>query len=163
MLWMLRNFKESQKYCGMLKMLRSNNEHQGDLRNAKNWILKVWGLPRLWWIYINAVDFSIYVWLRGCPLSQKRLMKVFKGLISGNLEPTARGRDSTFTFCHALLKKAVLQGKRANRPDIFSSQCTWCDPWPLWPMSNSDFFCILFYHWRLMINIYPFFWSLKVF
>ena len=31
-----------------------------------------------------------------------------KGLISGNLELTAQGRDSTFTFRHAYLKQAIL-------------------------------------------------------
>ena len=32
----------------------------------------------------------------------------FKGIISANLNPRAHGRDGTFTFCHALLKKAIL-------------------------------------------------------
>ena len=38
----------------------------------------------------------------------------FKGLISGNLEPTGQGRDSTFTFCHTLVKKAILLLKEAK-------------------------------------------------
>ena len=32
----------------------------------------------------------------------------FKGLIISDLNPRAQGCDSTFTFCHALLKKAIL-------------------------------------------------------
>ena len=35
----------------------------------------------------------------------------FKGLISGKVELEAQGRDITFTFCHALLKKAILHYK----------------------------------------------------
>ena len=37
----------------------------------------------------------------------------FKGLIYGIVEPEAQGRDSTFTFHHALLKKAILLHKMA--------------------------------------------------
>ena len=33
---------------------------------------------------------------------QRRYVPHFKGLISGNLEPTAQGRGRTFTLCHAL-------------------------------------------------------------
>ena len=32
----------------------------------------------------------------------------FKGLIYAKLELEAQGRDSTFTICHPLLKKAIL-------------------------------------------------------
>ena len=39
-----------------------------------------------------------------------------KGLISGNLDFEAQGRDSTFTFLHAHLKKAILLHKRAIGP-----------------------------------------------
>ena len=38
--------------------------------------------------------------------------KNLKGLIYVNMEPTAQGRDSTFTFHHAQLKKAILLLKR---------------------------------------------------
>ena len=41
----------------------------------------------------------------------------FKGLIIFDLNPRAQGRDSTFTFCHALLKNAILY-KGASRKDI---------------------------------------------
>ena len=40
----------------------------------------------------------------------------FKGLISGNVDFEAQGRDSTFTFLHSLLKKAILLHKRAIGP-----------------------------------------------
>ena len=33
---------------------------------------------------------------------QRRNVPHLKGLISGNLEVAAQGRDSTFVFCHAL-------------------------------------------------------------
>ena len=45
---------------------------------------------------------------------QRRYVPHFKGLISGNLDFEAQGRDSTFTFLHALLKKAILLHKRAK-------------------------------------------------
>ena len=44
---------------------------------------------------------------------QRRYVPHFKGLISGKVELEAQGRDSTFTFHHALLKKAILLHKRA--------------------------------------------------
>ena len=37
---------------------------------------------------------------------QRRYVPQLKGLIRGNLELTAPGRDSTFTLRHALKKKA---------------------------------------------------------
>ena len=39
---------------------------------------------------------------------QRRYVPHFKGLISGNLELTAQGCNSTLTFRHPLLKKAIL-------------------------------------------------------
>ena len=51
----------------------------------------------------------------------------FKGLICDYMELTAQGRDSTFTFRHALLKKAILHLKRANMP-FFLSICV-CMYW----------------------------------
>ena len=45
---------------------------------------------------------------------QRRYAPHFKGLISGKLEPTAHGRDSTFTLHHTLLKKAILHLKMAT-------------------------------------------------
>ena len=41
---------------------------------------------------------------------QRRYVPHFKGLISGKVELEAQGRDSTFTFCHAHLKKAMKNG-----------------------------------------------------
>ena len=46
---------------------------------------------------------------------QRRYVPHLKGLIRGKLEPTAQGRDSAFTLYHALLKKVILEEKRANR------------------------------------------------
>ena len=45
---------------------------------------------------------------------QRHYVPHFKGLISGNLEPRAQGRDGTFTFCHALVEKAILHLKEAK-------------------------------------------------
>ena len=45
---------------------------------------------------------------------QRRFVPQFKGLISGNLEPTAQGRDSTFTLRYALLKNAIVEVDRAK-------------------------------------------------
>ena len=39
---------------------------------------------------------------------QRRYVPHLKGLISAKVELEDQGRDSTFTFCHALLKKAIL-------------------------------------------------------
>ena len=41
-----------------------------------------------------------------------------KGLIYAKVELEAQGRDSTFTFCHALLKKAILYHKIALGPFV---------------------------------------------
>ena len=42
---------------------------------------------------------------------QRHYVPHFKDLISGKVELEAKGRDSTFTFCHALLKKTILHYK----------------------------------------------------
>ena len=47
---------------------------------------------------------------------QRRYVPHFKGLISGKVELEAQGRDSTFTFHHALLKKAILLLKMVKSP-----------------------------------------------
>ncbi len=39
---------------------------------------------------------------------QRRYVPHFKGLISVKVDLEAQVRDSTFTFCHAQLKKAIL-------------------------------------------------------
>ena len=38
----------------------------------------------------------------------------FKRLINANLDSRSQGCDSTFTICHTLLKKTILEGKRAQ-------------------------------------------------
>ena len=61
---------------------------------------------------------------------QRRYVPHFKGLISGKVELDAQGRDSNFTFHHALLKKAILLLKMAKRPVFLQGAvCTlfmWC-------------------------------------
>ena len=49
----------------------------------------------------------------------------FKGLINAKVELEAQGRDSTFTICHPLLKKAILEFrlKKGNRSNIFLPEC----------------------------------------
>ena len=44
----------------------------------------------------------------------------FKGLFKLHLDFKSQGRDTTFTFGHALLKKAILKGKVAKGVHIFS-------------------------------------------
>ena len=39
-------------------------------------------------------------------------------MISAKVDLEAQGRDSTFTFCHALLKKAILHHKMALGPFV---------------------------------------------
>ena len=50
------------------------------------------------------------------PGVQRLYVSHFKGLISGNWDFEAQGCDSTFTFLHVLLKKAILLHKRAIGP-----------------------------------------------
>ena len=50
---------------------------------------------------------------------QRRYVPHFKGLIYGKVEPKAQGRDSTFTFRHAQLKKAILLLKSPKVPGLF--------------------------------------------
>ena len=45
------------------------------------------------------------------------IMYHFEGIFSGKLESTDKGHDSTFTFLHSHLKKAILDLKR---PKVFS-------------------------------------------
>ena len=45
---------------------------------------------------------------------QRPYLPHLKGLISAKLGLEAQGRDSTFTFCHAHLKKAILHLKMAK-------------------------------------------------
>ena len=48
------------------------------------------------------------------PGVQRHNVPHFKGLIMLYLDIEAQGRGSTFTLCHALLKKAILEGKTCN-------------------------------------------------
>ena len=50
---------------------------------------------------------------------QRRYVPNFNGLIYGKVEPDAQGRDSTFTFRHAQLKKAILLLKTPTVPRLF--------------------------------------------
>ena len=45
---------------------------------------------------------------------QRRHVPHFKGLIYVKVDLEAQGHESTFTFCHALLNKAILEGKTAT-------------------------------------------------
>ena len=45
-------------------------------------------------------------------------MYLILGLIYAKGELEAQGHDSTFTFCHALLKKAILHHKMALGPFV---------------------------------------------
>ena len=45
---------------------------------------------------------------------QRRYVPHFNDLIYGKVEPEAQGRDSTFTFRHTQLKKAILHLKMAT-------------------------------------------------
>ena len=58
---------------------------------------------------------------------QRRTVPHFNGLIELYLDLQAQGRDSTFTFRHALVKKAILEGKRATVPsDLLLAVYTGC-------------------------------------
>ena len=52
---------------------------------------------------------------------QRRHVPHFKGLIYAKVELEAQGRDSTFTICHALWKKAILHYKRARASFVLST------------------------------------------
>ena len=52
---------------------------------------------------------------------QKHNVPHFKGLICAKVDLEAQGRESTFTFCYAQLKKAVLHHTRASGRFVLSS------------------------------------------
>ena len=58
---------------------------------------------------------------------QRRYVPHLKGLISTKVDLEAQGRDSTFTFRHTLLKKAILHLKRAKGVHIFFRDCSYLD------------------------------------
>ena len=65
--------------------------------------------------FFSIVQLSRLVFLE--PLGvQRHNVPHFKGLIVLFLDVEAQGRDSTFTFCHAQLTKAILLHKRAIGP-----------------------------------------------
>ena len=45
----------------------------------------------------------------------------FKGLIYAKVELEAQGRDSTFTICHTLVKRAILHYIKACGRFVFST------------------------------------------
>ena len=56
---------------------------------------------------------------------QRRYVPHFKGLISAKVDLEAQVRESTFTFCHAQLKKAILLHKRLTYRSItFALVCS---------------------------------------
>ena len=57
---------------------------------------------------------------------QRRHVPHFKGLIYAKVDLEAQGRDSTFTFCHAQLKKAILHLEKGKGAKTFSSLCILC-------------------------------------
>ena len=48
----------------------------------------------------------------------RRYVAHLKGLISAKVDLEAQGRDNSFTFCHAHLKKAILHLKMAKGMNI---------------------------------------------
>ena len=46
---------------------------------------------------------------------QRRNVPHFKGLINAKVDLGAQGRDTTFTLCHAQLRKPILLLEMANR------------------------------------------------
>ena len=52
---------------------------------------------------------------------QRHTVPNFKGLIELYLDFQAQGRDSTFTICHALVKRAILHYKKAYGRFVFST------------------------------------------
>ena len=52
---------------------------------------------------------------------QRHTVPHFKGLIELYLDLQAQGRDSTFTICHALVKRAILHYIKACGRFVFST------------------------------------------
>ena len=53
---------------------------------------------------------------------QRHYVPHLKGLLYGNMEPTAQGHNSTFTIRHAQLKKAILLLKRPKVPSFLGTE-----------------------------------------
>ena len=53
---------------------------------------------------------------------QRRYVSHFKGQIYGKVEPEAQGHDSTFTFRHTILKKAILQVRKLKMSIFLGSK-----------------------------------------
>ena len=83
-------------------------------------------------IFFSSNFDGLYIFLEPLEVREPNLPH-FKVLINSDLNPRVQGRDSTFTFCHTLLKKAILEGKRAMRPIMILSSCTYTQ------------FCLIFY------------------
>ena len=49
----------------------------------------------------------------------------FKGLINAKVDPEAQGRDTTFTLCHAQLRKPILLLEMAKGMNIKWPECTY--------------------------------------
>ena len=99
------------KYITSLNFQCIQKYEPSKLKNEKN----------LWFPYLNGSFFVFQIWqLAGLePLGvQRRYVSHFKGLIRANWNPRAQGHDGTFTFCHALGKKVILQLKIDYRPKL---------------------------------------------
>ena len=60
-------------------------------------------------MFFQLFNFDSWYFWNHCALGvQRRYVPHFKGLISAKVELEAQGRESTFTFCHALWNKAIL-------------------------------------------------------
>ena len=90
------------------------------------WKVKV--LPHLWSIKIILKSLLRRIYKKFFQLWQLVFLEPlgvpecnvphFKGLISANLNLIAQGHGGTFTFCHALFKKAILHLKIGYRPKL---------------------------------------------
>ena len=99
----------------MIRPLKWGTLHSRTPSGSKNTSHQSWKKKKkIWWL----------VFLKPMGV-QRRHVPHFKGLICAKVDLEAQGRDSTFTFCHAHLKKAILHHKRASGRFILSStvQC----------------------------------------
>ena len=55
---------------------------------------------------------------------QRRNVPHFKGLINAKVDLGAQGRDTTFTLCHAQLRKPILLLEMAKGMNIKWPECT---------------------------------------
>ena len=80
---------------------------------------------------------------------QRRNVPHFKGLINAKVDLEAQGRDSTFTFCHAQLKKAILHHTRASGRFVLSKTVGQDPKHQTYPTNNL---CTMF-RWLLTLLV----------